>query len=219
VRVMSLRESVFRQLLGWAEQFSAPPQNLVPAEDDADDDFAWSVMARCTYRPGLLLNADELASLVHLPAQTVLADRLQRVASRTRPALETNEQTKGQDGSVVLGMNEHRGQTLPDYDPSAAIILNTRQNYATPRNMVEWQLRQASVSPQRSNTPAPSTSIPPPPKPSPPKSPRPTNKKEQPTEQGKRKKPPYRPADMWPPGHPNAPKPKPSEPSEDALVN
>jgi hypothetical protein len=589
VRVMSLRESVFCQLLGWAEQFSAPPQSLVPAEDDADDDFAWSVMARCTYRPGLLLNADELASLVHLPAQSVSADRLQRVASRTRPALETKEQTKEQDGSVVLGMNEHRGKTvtarvpaqlrarhcyvagasgtgkstllmnlilqdiaaghgvgvldphgdlidaviqripedriddvvlfdpadedypfalnileakdesererivnetimaleryfpaswgprlerilnytintvlhaipgatladveqmlvdpafrqrtvdrttdprllqfwnnqfiylpknsadpvlnklsvfltsrvvrniicqresaidfdslindgkillanlstglltskvagtfgsfivtkivnaafrrqripkeqrrpwylyvdefqafmnlsvgfdqilaearkynlvlaglanqfihqidanvrqaifgnvgtmivfrlgvedattiaremgvftpeeimslelgesivrtggsktahniktfpdppLPDYDPSAAIILNTRQEYATPRNIVEWQLRQASESPEQSNTPAPSTSTPPPPKQSPSKSLRPSNKKEQPTKQSKRKKPPYRPADMWPPGHPNAPKPKPSEPidpSEDDLV-
>ena len=88
IRILASSSDIYRQLGGWAEQFTAPPQRLVPntsswigdsMPDFERETFAWSVDARCTHRPGILLNLNELASLVHLPGESVVSDRLRRV--------------------------------------------------------------------------------------------------------------------------------------------
>ena len=116
VHLASNDAQVFQQLEGWAEQFAAPPQGFFVNQsgwegptmpDDERDLFAWSVEARCTHRPGMLLNLQELASLVHLPAESVVSDRLRRVTSRTRPVVVAS--TGGR--SMILGENTHRGET------------------------------------------------------------------------------------------------------------
>jgi hypothetical protein len=115
VRILAKTRSVYRQLAGWAEQFAAPPQRLVQNESEWSDrtmppherePFSWSVAARCTHRPGIILNVQELAGLVHLPGSTVASERLRRVKSRTRPAVPTPQEP----GSILLGENVHQGK-------------------------------------------------------------------------------------------------------------
>lgn len=116
IRLFAKRRSVFRQLLGWAEQFAAPPQQrLVINRSEWDgeempdyerDSLGLSAVARCSHRPGMLLNLTELSSLVHLPGRSVVSERLRRVTTRTRPVATT----LAEEGSVLLGENIHRGE-------------------------------------------------------------------------------------------------------------
>ena len=106
IRLAALQQPVFRQLLGWANQFAGDCQQLELAADENSGDFGWSLMSRCTFRPGMLLNAEELTGLVHIPAQSVASERLHSVQRRTRSA----EQTPEHAGSIVLGVNTHRGK-------------------------------------------------------------------------------------------------------------
>ena len=80
-------------------------QNNAPSIDERVN-FATAATYRCTFRPGLLLNARELASLVHIPSIAIPSERLQRISSKTRPAVSV----PAEHGSVVLGDNEHRGE-------------------------------------------------------------------------------------------------------------
>jgi hypothetical protein len=117
VRIAAKRQYVFRQLLGWAEQFAAAPdQALVPNTAEWDDDgmpdyernfTGTSLLSRWSYRPGLLLSLQELASLAHLPSESIVSERLRAVKSRTKAAAEVNPEA----GSVVLGENVHRGES------------------------------------------------------------------------------------------------------------
>ncbi len=106
VRIAAMQKAVFSHLEGWAEQFAAPPQRLQLYGDDERDIFVDEIIGRCTYRPGLLLNLQELSSLVHLPATAVSSERLSRVPTRTRPAVTEPPPATG----IVLGENVHRGQ-------------------------------------------------------------------------------------------------------------
>lgn len=116
VRLLSSRRDVFRQLEGWAEQFSAPPQGFWSNDTEWQDgqlseyerdSLAWSVQSRSSYRPGLLLNVQELASLVHLPGRSIVSERLRQVKTRTKAVAESTQDV----GSVLLGENLHRGKT------------------------------------------------------------------------------------------------------------
>lgn len=107
VRIAALKKPTWQHLLGWAEQFTSGNQELT-ALDNTDEnyaDLAFSLMAASTFQPGILLNLEELASLVHLPSSTIASERLRRIRTRTRPVQSTNSEP----GSVVLGDNIHRG--------------------------------------------------------------------------------------------------------------
>ena len=115
VNLVSKTHHVFRQLVGWAEQFSSPPQGFFVNESEWTDgvipdyerqSLSWSVLARCTHRPGMILNVQELAGIVHLPSGSVVSERLRAVKSRTRPAVPTSAEPQ----SVILGNNVHRGE-------------------------------------------------------------------------------------------------------------
>lgn len=115
IRLAARTREIYRHLQGWAEQFTAPPQGFdFLLEDDEASDFSSAVLYRNTYRPGMLLNAAELASLVHLPSQSVVSDRLRTVKARTRPA----KSCKTEHGNVLLGDNIHRGITQPAHIPA-----------------------------------------------------------------------------------------------------
>lgn len=110
IRLAARTGEIYRHLQGWAEQFAAPPQGFdYLLEDDEASDLASAVLYRTTYRPGMLLNVSELASLVHLPGESVVSERLRRVKTRTRPA----PKVQNFGSSVLLGENIHRGVTQP----------------------------------------------------------------------------------------------------------
>lgn len=116
IRIAAKRHPVFRQLLGWAEQFSAGPHQALVANtsewgedgmaEHERDVTAASLISRWAYRPGVLLSLQELASLAHLPSESIVSERLRVVKSRTRPTTEV----KAEDGSILLGTNVHRGE-------------------------------------------------------------------------------------------------------------
>lgn len=76
IRIAASTRDVFRQLQGWAHQFAAPPQGFWSSDQHWDETsipyherhpLGLSLTCRCTFRPGILLNVAELASLIHLP--------------------------------------------------------------------------------------------------------------------------------------------------------
>lgn len=115
IRLSASTCETYRHLQGWAEQFASPPQGFDFLLDDEEAELLGeAVQYRCTFRPGVLLNINELASLIHVPGESIVSDRLKRVKTRTRPAAEA----KSLDGSVLLGDNVHRGVTTPARIPA-----------------------------------------------------------------------------------------------------
>lgn len=109
---------IVRALGGALAQFSIPTGNaLVPLENEGypDDLHAEDLLLRQSHRSGMILNVDELVSLVHLPSVSVRAERLQREAKKTKaaPALAVGH-------PLVLGENSHIGKTV-------AVSLGTQQ--------------------------------------------------------------------------------------------
>ena len=95
---------------GALAQFARPGSNeLIPLENDEYDDFAHEkdLLSRQTRRSGMLLNASELVSLVHLPSASVRSEKLAREIRRSKaaPAIALGNQ-------FVLGQNIHHGRTV-----------------------------------------------------------------------------------------------------------
>ncbi|MGD0499064.1 MAG: type IV secretion system DNA-binding domain-containing protein [Bryobacteraceae bacterium] len=91
-------------------QFAAPSSNeLLPLSNDRYDERRHSadVVARTSCRAGLILNRNELISLVHLPSASARSVKLQREERKTKvaPALVLGH-------SLVLGENQHVGKTV-----------------------------------------------------------------------------------------------------------
>lgn len=100
---------IAKGLGGALAQFANPAGNeLIALSNDNYDAQAHAacVTSRQSHRWGMLLNSEELASLVHLPSASVRAEKLQRLTKRTKaaPAIALGHE-------LVLGENTHRGKT------------------------------------------------------------------------------------------------------------
>lgn len=80
--------------------------HLIPLTNEQYDDHAHMVafLLRETYRAGMLLSTDELASIVHVPDASVRQAALARIGGRTKQAPACD----AADG-LCLGTNVHRG--------------------------------------------------------------------------------------------------------------
>ncbi len=110
--------AIARALGGGLRQFARPTSNeLIPLSDADYDpyDHEHDLLARQSRRCGMLLNLEELVSLVHLPSASVRAEKLARERRKTRAAPAT---ALGQ--SLVLGENLHAGE-------AAAVTLSSEQ--------------------------------------------------------------------------------------------
>ena len=90
--------------------FADPQSNeLIPLENDGYDDLdhAQDLVARRSRRCGMLLNSDELVSLVHLPSASVRSVKLKREMRKTKAA-----PTLSIGHHLFLGENEHAGRTV-----------------------------------------------------------------------------------------------------------
>ncbi len=102
---------IARALGGALTQFANPTSNelIALANDGYDDsDHAADVCARTTHRSGMLLNADELVSLAHLPSASVRVPQLKREDARTKAAPHIVH-----GHPFTLGENSHAGKTTP----------------------------------------------------------------------------------------------------------
>lgn len=88
-------------------QFARPGGNeLLPLSNDGypDEEHAEAFLRRMTLRTGMILSADELGALVHMPDSAVRYPGFLRADRKTK-ALP--EEARGH--TLVLGSNEHRG--------------------------------------------------------------------------------------------------------------
>lgn len=100
---------IARALAGGLSQLSNPPSNeLIPLSNEGYDDamHAEDVYYRQSRRSGMLLNIEELVSLVHPPSVSVRAAKLRRELKKTKaaPVIATGHQ-------FILGENIHQSQT------------------------------------------------------------------------------------------------------------
>jgi len=109
---------IVRRIGGGLAQFNAPASNeLIPLTNDGYDneDHEHDFVARQSRRTGMILNVEELAGLIHLPAAEVRADKFTRetVSTKAAPLVV-------QGNSTLLGLNQHRGKSVP-------VALNLKQ--------------------------------------------------------------------------------------------
>jgi hypothetical protein len=101
---------IARALGGALNQLANPTINeLIPLSNDGYDDFAHEsdLLLRHSHRSGMILNCEELISLVHLPSAAVINEKLRREERRTKAAPDLSV---GHD--LVLGENIHAGKTI-----------------------------------------------------------------------------------------------------------
>lgn len=99
---------IVRNIAGGLRQFADPVGNeLIPLANDEypEEAHGWDLLTRRSRRSGMILNSDELVSLVHPPSERVRSPKFQRLVRRTKaaPAIVTRE-------GILLGHNQHHGQ-------------------------------------------------------------------------------------------------------------
>lgn len=103
-------EKLVRGLVRALGQLAEPASNeLIPlTNDDYDDeDHERDLLGRRTRRSGMILNTEELVSLVHLPSSSVRLTKLERERRKTKAAPQT---VVGHE--LVLGENRHAGRSI-----------------------------------------------------------------------------------------------------------
>ena len=98
---------IARNLGGAFSSLSNPAGNeLIPLSNDGYDNFHHEecLLHRQSYRTGMILNSEEIVSLVHPPTPAVQTEKLVRDALKTKaaPPMSLNQ-------SLILGKNEHQG--------------------------------------------------------------------------------------------------------------
>jgi hypothetical protein len=99
-------------LAGSLRVFAQPQGNeLIPLKNDdyGFENHIEDVLRRQSRRSGMILNSDELVGFVHLPSSAVRSQELLRDSGRTKAAPGIVRQSPG----VVIGDNEHNGETIP----------------------------------------------------------------------------------------------------------
>jgi hypothetical protein len=102
---------IVRQLVGTLEQFCRPMSNeLIPLMNDGyrESEHEEDLLRRQTRRSGILLNSEELISLVHLSTAPLRIAKLRREEKKTKRAPAT---TVGHE--LLLGENVHEGKRIP----------------------------------------------------------------------------------------------------------
>ena len=109
--------STLCRVAGGLGQFGSPARNeLIPLAADDLNALEVDLLARTTHRSGMLLSLLELASLVHLPGESLQVGALARVRTSTNRAPESVRKAEG----VLLGENEHRAETVEIHLPLEA---------------------------------------------------------------------------------------------------
>ena len=100
---------IVRNLGGALARFGTPPGNeFIPLSNEGyeAEHHEQALLNRQSFRCGMLLNTEELVSLVHPPSLSVQSRKMFRDTVRTKSLPEI-----AKEHSLVLGENSHRGQT------------------------------------------------------------------------------------------------------------
>lgn len=97
-----------KRIGGSLSNFSSPNGNELIALQNktlSPNNHFLSFLSRTSYRSGMLLNLNELASIIHLPSSSLEAKKLKREENLTKSA---PQDSKG--GSLILGENHHQNE-------------------------------------------------------------------------------------------------------------
>jgi hypothetical protein len=118
VTLASSNRGALANLQSFVHQYEGPHNGLAVRDaavvtrpwidDPVEAGLQWrtAISSRQTLLPGMLLNVEELAGLVHVPSPTIPSERLLRVKSQTRQPPSTVLDRR----LIVIGQNVHRGQ-------------------------------------------------------------------------------------------------------------
>ncbi len=101
---------IARDLAGALTVYSNPASNEFIPLENSDYNFVEheeDLLRRQSRRSGMILNCEELVSLVHLPSSSVRAPKLRREVQKTKAAPEIASNHHG----LLLGMNTYAGVT------------------------------------------------------------------------------------------------------------
>ncbi|MCH7665240.1 MAG: type IV secretion system DNA-binding domain-containing protein [Acidobacteria bacterium] len=99
---------IVRRIAGGLSHFGGPRTNeLMPLATFDPAALETDLLKRSTHRSGMLLSAEELASLVHLPGAGVQVPELLRARERTKKA-----PAEVMVSGCTLGRNEHEGEVV-----------------------------------------------------------------------------------------------------------
>ncbi len=102
--------NIARALGGALVQFSDPKSNeLIPLSSEGydEEEHTADLLQRLSRRSGMILNSEELVSLVHLPSASVRSPKLTRDSAKSKAA------PAGLAGHrLILGENTHAGMTV-----------------------------------------------------------------------------------------------------------
>jgi hypothetical protein len=111
----SRMQEIYREFGGSLRAYTNVQGNaLIPLHSDdylSDENHIEDVLRRQSRRSGMILNSDELIGFVHLPSSSVRSTVLLRDAGKTKAAPADLQRPSG----LVIGDNEHNGQTVPVY--------------------------------------------------------------------------------------------------------
>lgn len=119
------RMQILRALMGALSQLDLPGANsLIALDQDGwpPESQTQDLLFRVAHRPGMLLNVEELAALVHLPNAQVASPKFSRHTRRTKAAPASVRGT-----GARLGENVHLGQATKVFLPQS---LRMRHTYA-----------------------------------------------------------------------------------------
>ncbi len=94
-------ESAFGRIYFSNSNSLIPIQPNIEFQDNVDD-----IILRQSHLSGMLLNSRELATVVHLPSDSVYSQKLERDTRKTKVAPKITE-----GHSFILGLNDHQGKT------------------------------------------------------------------------------------------------------------
>ena len=99
--IMNMVGSAFGRL------YFSPYNSLIKLSVPLDfDTILDDVIFRESHLVGMLLNSRELATIVHLPSESVVSEKLERDTRKTKKAPSITE-----GNELVLGINEHQGKS------------------------------------------------------------------------------------------------------------
>lgn len=104
-RSMQIVRSLAASLLPLA---NASSNEFIPLSNDgySDSDHEGCLLDRQTFRSGMILNSDELVSMVHPPNRKVVSEKLVRESEQTKPAPAI-----ALNNEFAIGLNTHQGTT------------------------------------------------------------------------------------------------------------
>ena len=105
IRIIASDKRIQGQVATFLNQFASEHNGFKSISGDYPQE---SILGRTNHTPGLILNSEELANLIHIPSPDIHSPKLAK-AKRTAPLPSLAKSSSG----ILLGENNHQGRITP----------------------------------------------------------------------------------------------------------